>query len=87
MTTAMLLLIAACFAKHPGQITFLDRDTGTSEQKSAKDVPESVAWYTGEEGRVPVLRVEKTAASGRTEVFRYGPDGALLDVTVSQPRR
>lgn len=74
-------------APHPGHVTFVDRDAGTSEDRPVADVPASVAWYAGPDGPVAVVRVEKSAASGRLEVARYGQDGALLDVTTATPPR
>ena len=79
--------VAAAPAGHPGHVTFVDRDAGTREDRLVAEVPASVAWYAGPDGPVAVVRVEKSAASGRLEVSRYGADGALLDVTAAVPPR
>ena len=72
--------------EHPGTITFVDRDTGTVEEKPASSVPEGIAWYEGDGVRIPVVRIESGLAGERREILRYGADGALLDTTVSAPR-
>ncbi len=77
---------ASAPGEHPGTITFVDLDAGTSEARPASEVPEGIAWVTREGVRIPVVRIESTAVGGRREIHRYGPDGALLDSTVQAPR-
>ena len=99
--TALLLLAVACATpdqplppptaevsvSHPGTITFVDLDSGEERTEDASSVPESIAWYSGGGSPVPVVRVESAMRGTSREIKRYGPDGALLDTTVSAPRR
>jgi hypothetical protein len=80
------LAAAPAVAEHPGTITFVDRDTGTVEEKPASDIPEGIAWVERDGVRIPVVRVESGKVGEAREILRYGPDGALLDTTVSAPR-
>lgn len=66
---------------HPGTITFHDRDTGVTHVDDVATIPASIAWWEGGGRRVAVTRIETSQAAGRREIFRYGADGALLDVT------
>ncbi len=73
-------------AEHPGTITFVDLDAGTTREESAAAVPETIAWVVVAGARVPVTRVESRARGGAREILKYGADGALLEVTLSAPR-
>lgn len=70
---------------HPGSIAFVDLATGATTLRSATEVPEAVAWCTTGGERVPVVRVESSDRGGAREIKRFGPDGSLLDVTMSRP--
>lgn len=69
---------------HPGTITFYDRDTGVTRVDDVAKVPESIAWWEGDGRRVAVTRIETSQAGGAREIFRFGADGALLDVTTGR---
>lgn len=71
---------------HPGTVVFLDPD-GARREVPVADVPERVAWYEGGGARTPVVRVETLRRGDALEIKRFGPDDALLDTTVSAPRR
>lgn len=78
-------VVPAAAPAHPGTVAFLDRDTGVHTVTPVAELPESIAWAMVGDVKVPVVRVESTAAGGRREIFRYGADGALLDTTVAGP--
>ncbi|MES2642656.1 MAG: hypothetical protein V4850_24445 [Myxococcota bacterium] len=72
---------------HPGTVTFLDPDGSTREQNAA-DLPPTIAWYTAADGtRTPCVRVEASRRGTALEIKRFAADGALLDTTISSPRR
>jgi len=70
---------------HPGTLTFVNLTTGVVNVRPVAEVPDTIAWYTAGDARVPVARVEARENGGAMEITRYGADGALLDVTVSRP--
>lgn len=71
---------------HPGTVVFVGAD-GREESRPVAEVPESIAWYDGAGGRVPVVRVVRSGPDGYAEIKRYGPSGELLDVTRQAPPR
>jgi len=66
---------------HPGSIRFVDLDAKTEDDRLADRVPETIAWGEVDGARVPVVRIESRVRGGGREVTRYGPDGAVIDVT------
>jgi len=72
--------------EHPGAVVFVALD-GSEESRPVAEVPDSIAWYDGADGRVPVVRVVRSGPQGHAEIKRYGPSGDLLDVTRQAPPR
>lgn len=68
-------------AEHPGQIVYVDGDTG--EVTSVRDVarvPESMRARGG----VPVVKVVATKRGDERTIREYGPDDELLSSTVQR---
>lgn len=68
--------------KHPGKITFVNADTGTSNVLDASAVPEQIRWADTPKGRVPVVRVVASTSGDKRTIQEYGTDGQILRSTV-----
>ncbi len=68
---------------HPGTVTFVDEEKGTTTVENAASVPDSIKWKMTTAGRVPVVKVIRSrTASGAVELRLYGPCGQLLEVVL-----
>jgi hypothetical protein len=78
---------AATAATHPGTITLVDLDEGTSREEPVSAVPESLAWVVVDGEKVAVTRIEsRQRPDGSREIIKRAADGTSLEVTVSAPR-
>ena len=69
-------------AQHPGTIVFEDEVRGTSEEKDASSVPETVAFAEVDGELVPVVKVVMSQQGDEIAIRSYGADGALLTSTI-----
>jgi hypothetical protein len=68
---------------HPGTVTFVDEDAGTSTVDTADKVPDSIKWYQTNAGRVAVVKVVKhMLPNGAIELLLYGTCGQLLGIVL-----
>lgn len=67
---------------HPGQITYLDGNTGDVVAVSdVQEVPESMRFVETESGLVPVVKVVATIVENERLIQEYGPDDEILRST------
>lgn len=77
---------SAAAQTHPGQITFVDEDTGESKVQAATSVPDSVAFVPDANGaRAAVVRITSHLRGSQRIIQSFGIDGALLQRTVQAP--
>lgn len=60
--------------KHPGEITYFDKETGKEWSIPATDLPEATRFH----GDVPVVRVVMWASGPVIGLQEYGPNGEAL---------
>ena len=85
--TAEPATTATAATAHPGTITLVDLDEGTSRDEPVSAVPESLAWVVVDGQKVAVTRIEsRQRPDGSREIVKRAADGTSLEVTVSAPR-
>jgi hypothetical protein len=81
LALAAAVMLAACNKAAPvGKVTMVD-EQGTRVIE-ATELPEAMRFVEVDGGRVPVAKIEMRRAGDRGEIFKYGPNGELLEVTV-----
>jgi hypothetical protein len=71
---------------HPGKITMVNADDGTSKVLEASQVPEAVRFVNTPEGRLPIVRIVSSTSGDKRTIQEYGTEGQMLRSTV-QTRR
>ncbi len=63
---------------HPGTVTFVDEEEGTSHTESADALPEDIAYVEVGDTLVPVTRAVKRRSGDYIFILQYGADGQCL---------
>ncbi|MCK6545838.1 hypothetical protein L6R52_08215 [Myxococcota bacterium] len=68
-------------AEHPGQIVYVDGETGAvTSVREIADVPEAMRFRGG----VPVVKVVATRRGDERTIQEFGPSGELLASTIQR---
>lgn len=73
--------------KHPGTITYVDKDKGTERVSDIATVPEQFRFAMTPEGKVPIVKVVASVAGDKRTIHEYGDDGKLYRSTVQLKKK